>query len=154
MSAAVNIHATSIVIGTTGLLFVGPSGSGKSATALHCIAAARRSGQFAALVSDDRTSITLAGGHPVASAPSTIRGLIEVRGAAVVSVPVIECTLLHYAVRPLRPPFEERIAPEDETFELLPGRTLPLLRLPIADGLDCFETLAVLMRNRPLSAPS
>ena len=33
MTHPVNVHATAIVIGTTGLLFTGPSGSGKSAIA-------------------------------------------------------------------------------------------------------------------------
>ena len=32
MTAPANVHATAIVIGTTGLLFTGPSGSGKSTT--------------------------------------------------------------------------------------------------------------------------
>ena len=49
-SATVNVHGTAIVIGTAGLLFIGPSGTGKSAVALHCIEAARARGLFAALV--------------------------------------------------------------------------------------------------------
>ena len=36
-----NIHATAVVLGTRGILFTGPSGSGKSMLAFACIAANR-----------------------------------------------------------------------------------------------------------------
>ena len=63
MTAAPNVHGTAIVIGTTGLLFLGPSGTGKSAVALHCIGQARAQGVFAALVSDDQVLLGDAGGR-------------------------------------------------------------------------------------------
>ena len=150
----VQIHGTAIVTGTTGLVFIGPSGSGKSAAALHCIAAAQRRGQFSALIADDRTTVSSAGGRMIARCPPTIGGLLEIRGAGIVCVPFVESAVLHYAVSPLRPPFWERMPPEAETFEPLAGHILPLLRLPVADGLDCYDTLTVLMQNRPLSTDS
>lgn len=49
----VNVHGTAIVLGTTGLLITGPSGSGKSALALSCLSEVRHRGRFAA----DRKSV-------------------------------------------------------------------------------------------------
>ena len=57
-----------------GVLFTGPSASGKSALALELIALG------AVLVADDRTLIKREGNHLAASAPSAIAGMIEARG--------------------------------------------------------------------------
>ena len=48
------IHATAVVYGESGVLILGPSGSGKSALALALLARARDSGLFGALIGDDR----------------------------------------------------------------------------------------------------
>ena len=139
-----NRHATAIVIGTTGLLFIGPSGSGKSAVALHCIEAARARGLFAALVSDDQVLITEAHGRLIARAPESIAGLAEVRGAGIVTVETIEAAVLTRAIRPMEPPFTERLPPEGETVEILPSVPLPLTRLPLFAGVSAFSTLAAI----------
>ncbi|MGD9481154.1 HPr kinase/phosphorylase [Shinella sp. G-2] len=144
MTAAPNVHGTAIVIGTTGLLFLGPSGAGKSAIALHCIEEARSRGLFAALVSDDQVLVSNAGGRLVARAPASIAGLAEVRGAGIVSVETIEAAVLQRAIRLVEPPFAERLAPEGETVEILPGRPLPLTRLPLFAGCTAFSTLVAI----------
>lgn len=145
MSRAVNVHGTAIVIGTTGLIFVGPSGSGKTAAALHCIGRAGARGLFSALVADDQVMVSLAGTSVIARPPSTIAGLAEIRGAAIVSVPCIAAAILSHAIGLVRPPLSERLAPEAEEYELMPGRHLPLTRLPIDDGFDCFDRLLLLL---------
>ncbi|MDX3977824.1 HPr kinase/phosphorylase [Shinella sp.] len=144
MTPPSNVHATAIVVGTTGLLFVGPSGAGKSAVALHCIEEARGRGLFAALVSDDQVLIHAAGGRLVARAPSSIAGLAEVRGAGIVNVATIEAAVLSRAIRPLAPPFAERLPPEGETVEVVASVFLPLTRLPLFPGCTAFSTLAAL----------
>jgi serine kinase of HPr protein (carbohydrate metabolism regulator) len=143
-SAALNVHGTAIVIGTTGLLFVGPSGAGKSAVALHCIGEARARGLFAALVSDDQVLVSVADGRLVARAPASIAGLIEVRGAGIVTMETVEAAALHRAIRPIEPPFAERLPPDGETVEVLPSLFLPLTRLPLFAGCTAFTTLAAL----------
>lgn len=157
MSRAANVHATAVVIGTTGLLFVGPSGAGKSAVALHCLYRARERGLFAALVGDDQVLLRLADGRPVARAPATIAGLAEVRGAGIVSVESVEAAVIHRAVRPIEPPFAERLPPEAETVEILPGIRLPLTRLPLSAGCDPFAMLVAIhpeiLRNGPAKGP-
>ncbi|MFM2281521.1 MAG: hypothetical protein RLZZ444_3752, partial [Pseudomonadota bacterium] len=74
------VHATAIVVGSTGLLLVGPSGSGKSTKALQLMSTARRVAHFAALVSDDQVFLEIRNDKVIASAPPTILGKIEIRG--------------------------------------------------------------------------
>ncbi|WP_411036196.1 HPr kinase/phosphorylase [Shinella sp. BYT-45] len=144
MTTSSNVHGTAIVIGTTGLLFVGPSGAGKSAVALACIEDARARGLFAALVSDDQVLVRAAGGRLVARAPASIAGLAEMRGTGIIETATIETAVLHRAVRPVAPPFDERLAPEGETIAVLPAFPLPLTRLPLFPGCTAFSTLAAI----------
>lgn len=145
----VNVHGTAIVIGTTGFLFVGPSGSGKSSAAFDCLAAARASHLFAALVSDDQVMITRCGSHIVGRPPAPIAGLIEVRGAGVVETDSIEAAILRFAVMPVAPPFDIRIAPEHEMWTDEGGRfNLPLVRLPCGTA-DPFGRLCRLLPQIP-----
>lgn len=79
--SAVPLYATAIALAVdadgplAGVLLLGPSGAGKSALALAAIEACpfRRT----ALIADDQVAIAPGG---AASAPETLKGLIEVRG--------------------------------------------------------------------------
>lgn len=77
------IHATCIAIGGRGVLLLGPSGSGKSDLALRLI------DRGATLVSDDYTALCLADGRLVASPPTTIAGMIEIRHIGIVHLPYV-----------------------------------------------------------------
>lgn len=139
MSAlGVNIHGTAIVVGTTGLIFLGPSGSGKSALAFDCLSEARLHGQFAALVADDQVFISRFGAHLVASRPETIRGLIELRHGGIARLDSLPRARLHYAILPVDRATAERL-PERRTQATLfdevqlPGIHVPTdLRLPFS----------------------
>ena len=128
----INIHATTIVIGTTGLMFVGDSGSGKSTMAFACLSAARRNGQFAALVADDRTLISQFGRHVLAEQPSSISGLFELRGSGIASVQHVTASVIHYAVLPIRSADTQRLPPAGEIYSLPGGGWLPLLRVNVS----------------------
>jgi HPr kinase/phosphorylase len=78
----VNIHASCIAIGSRGVLLLGPSGSGKSDLALRLIDSGAK------LVADDRTILFTAKGALHAKAPSSIKGLIEIRGLGIIELPV------------------------------------------------------------------
>ena len=80
------VHATAIVIGETGILIRGKSGSGKSSLARELVAGAENGGRYAALVSDDRVLLRHAGGRLIASAVSPVAGLLEMRGLGIVPV--------------------------------------------------------------------
>jgi serine kinase of HPr protein (carbohydrate metabolism regulator) len=82
--ASVRIHASCVAIDGRGVLISGPSGSGKSDLALRLI------DRGAGLVSDDYTDLAATDGALIASAPDRIRGLIEVRGLGIVTLPALE----------------------------------------------------------------
>lgn len=131
MSArGVNIHATAIVVGTTGLIFLGPSGSGKSALAFDCLSEARLHGQFAALVADDQVFISRIGTQVVATRPETIRGLIELRHGGIAQIDSIARAILHYAVLPVDPATAERLPERGLQAVLLPDVRLPAIQIP------------------------
>ncbi|WP_438751134.1 HPr kinase/phosphorylase [Pararhizobium sp. O133] len=146
---AVNLHATAVVLGTSGFLFVGPSGAGKTAAALSCMATAQAIGLFSALVSDDQVFISTENGRVIARRPASITGLAEVRGAGIVTVETIAVAVMDFAILPVKSPFEPRLPPENERFDLPSGDFLPLLRLPLIEGMNSFDNLRRLL---PLNA--
>ena len=127
-TAPVNIHATAIIIGTRGLLFTGPSGSGKSRLAFACLTAARRQGAFAALVADDRVLLSRWGDHLIASRPASIAGLIELRGSGIAEIESHPSAVLDLAVGVIFLADSERLPPENERFNISERGDLPLLR--------------------------
>jgi HPr kinase/phosphorylase len=80
-------HANAVVLRETGLLLRGGSGAGKSALSMELIAEARRKGEFASLVGDDRVALENRNGRLIARPHSAICGSIEVRGDGIASVP-------------------------------------------------------------------
>ncbi|MDF1610468.1 HPr kinase/phosphatase C-terminal domain-containing protein [Hoeflea sp. YIM 152468] len=122
------IHATAIVVGQTGLLFLGPSGSGKSSAAFACLAEAAAWGWNAALIADDRTMLMVQAGRIVASCPKPIRGLIEVRGSGIITTRHVDRAVMHCAVALTEPSPLSRLPAEHETFSCS-AATIPLLRL-------------------------
>jgi serine kinase of HPr protein (carbohydrate metabolism regulator) len=126
---ATNIHATAIVIGKTGLLFLGPSGSGKSALAFSCLASAKSLGLAASLIADDRVLISERDGAVIAKCPPSIAGLIEIRYTGIVRLPYVSEGEMHYAIRPVDPATAERLPPEDEQIDITASARLPLIRV-------------------------
>lgn len=80
-SAMTRVHASCVAIDGRGVLLRGPSGSGKSDLALRLIDAGAR------LVADDQTELTAADGEVIAAPPTSLAGLMEVRGLGVVRMP-------------------------------------------------------------------
>jgi serine kinase of HPr protein (carbohydrate metabolism regulator) len=140
--ASQNLHATAIVIGTQGFLFVGPSGSGKTESARTCLAQAQSRSIYAAFVGDDQVTISLRAGRILAEAIDSIAGRAEVRGAEIVEVPAISNAVLDFAVQPVDIATSDRLPPEDERFYMEGIGALPLLRLPNPSS----ETLDKLLR--------
>jgi len=138
-------HATSLVLGSYGILLCGASGSGKSSLAWTLIERAQQAGRVGMLISDDQTILSLRKDDKrlIASPPSAIAGAVEIRGAGLFQIPY--CTEAEITL------FVELVAadkapryPADEGRELA-GVMLKNLVLPelsgASDSLQCARAI-------------
>ena len=107
-----NIHATCVELNGKGILLTGPSGVGKSDTALRLIEALN-----AVLVADDQTELKEHGGYIIASCPSNIQGLLEVRGIGIVRQPSKKETQVNLIVELVKNEKEVDRLPEPQYWE-------------------------------------
>ena len=145
-------HGTAILVGDTGLLFVGPAGSGKSSLALQTLFSARLAGHFAALVSDDQVFLEAVNGEVRASTPATISGMIELRGSGIGKVKSVSEAVLHHAIRLVDVHAENRIPEENQHWRAEGGIELPMLFLDrkVRDPYPWLEALIAGFPLRPL----
>jgi len=115
------VHGTVVEIEGAGVLFRGPSGSGKSDLALRLIDGG------ATLVADDRVILARRDGQLLAAAPETIAGRLEVRGLGIATVPSTGPSPLRLVVDMARPEEVERLPKAAETVIL--GVVLPVMHL-------------------------
>jgi len=146
-----NIHGTAVIIDGIGLLFLGPSGSGKSGLAFDCLAEARLADLSAALISDDRVLISSEDGNLVARGPEQIQGLMELRYCGIVDVEYVTEAPLHYVAMPVGSNENDRLPPENEYAELIGGIELPIIRVP---AWSRFPLALILARIRGLKRNS
>ena len=86
------LHASTVALNGRAVLIMGPSGSGKSDLALRLI------DRGFTLVSDDQTIVKKEGNKLLASAPSNIRGKLEIRGVGIVDMEMIDNAPIALAV--------------------------------------------------------
>jgi len=115
------IHATTIAIGGRGVLLRGPSGAGKSDLALRLIDAGAR------LVADDQSELRRDGDTILVRSPTTIAGLIEVRGVGIFPIEPLPVIGLALVVDLVAPQHIDRL-PEPRKETIL-GISLPAIRL-------------------------
>lgn len=142
MTVPENIHATGLVLGSTGVILRGPSGAGKSLLALDLLDTWEARGLPAHLVSDDRVDIIAENGSLTMQAPKRIEGLAELRGRGIVSRPFVRTAPLHLVVD-LVPRLERMVEEEDLETELL-GITLPRCPVPQAGVIDARHQLLLI----------
>ena len=142
MNQPENVHATGLVLGTTGVILRGPSGAGKSLLALELLDAWEARGIAAKLVSDDRIDLFAEIGGVTMRAPRSIEGLIELRGRGIVSRPFIRLAPLHLVVDLV--PELERMVEEDALVTELLGVTLPRCPVPQAGIIDARHQLLLI----------
>jgi serine kinase of HPr protein (carbohydrate metabolism regulator) len=109
-----------------GALVRGPSGAGKSDLALRALSQGWR------LAADDRVRVWASGGALYGAAPTTLAGLLEVRGVGVVQVeplPFARILLVADACGDGRPP--ERMP--EPSFEMLLGVRLARMTLDLRE---------------------
>jgi serine kinase of HPr protein (carbohydrate metabolism regulator) len=117
----IQIHASCVELGGTGVLLLGESGSGKSDLALRLIDAGGR------LVADDRTDLNRKGDQLLASSPARIAGRIEIRGVGIVPLTHVAEAPVGLAIDLVPPDRVERL-PAAQSRNWL-GIDVPLLAL-------------------------
>ncbi|MEN3976513.1 HPr kinase/phosphatase C-terminal domain-containing protein [Emcibacter sp. SYSU 3D8] len=115
------IHATCVDIDGLGVLLRGPSGSGKSDLALRLIDSG------AQLVADDYTVVTLRGDRLIATAPQSIKGMLEVRGVGILPMPVKPRAVIAMVVDLITEGEIERLPDPDAT--IIDGATVPRIQV-------------------------
>ncbi len=115
------LHASCVELGSTGVVLLGASGSGKSDLALRLIDAGAR------LVADDQLEVERRGDQLFGRPAPALAGLLEVRGFGIVRLPWCAQSGLGLAVE-LLPDAPQPRLPAFEPYELL-GVPLPRLRL-------------------------
>jgi serine kinase of HPr protein (carbohydrate metabolism regulator) len=146
-----NIHATGLVLGTTGLILRGPSGAGKSLLALELIDEWESRGLEGRLVSDDRIDVEATRAGLVMHAPKAIEGLIELRGRGIVSRPFVAKAPLHLVVDLVDT--LERMVEEDALVTELEGVAVARCPVPRAGKVDSRHQLLLIREAvRALSA--
>jgi serine kinase of HPr protein (carbohydrate metabolism regulator) len=113
-----NLHASCVATGGRAILIAGPSGSGKSDLALRLM------DRGFALVSDDRTIVRKEGDRLVATAPTTIKGKLEIRGIGIVDMESVSDVPVSLVVELTS---EHQRLPDDSRERLILGASIPLV---------------------------
>lgn len=124
------VHATCVAFDNRGVLLRGHSGAGKSDLALRLI----ESG--ANLVSDDQVVITARKNRLVASPPSALEGMLEVRGVGICQYPFQAESDLCFVVDLDQKTLPERLPDLCRQKTMILGVNIPLFLL------DPFQTSA------------
>ena len=141
-AGAAGLHATAVIHGESGVLILGPSGSGKSALALALVARASGEGAFGALIGDDRIYLRKAEGRLIASGAANMAGIIERRTAGLMEVRHEPAAVVRLAVELGEGPRQWPRMPDDHDGVIVGGVRLP--RLALDSGLSvCDQALAV-----------
>lgn len=130
MAQGQNIHGTGLLLGDTGLLLRGPSGSGKSVLALALLDRWDLAGVPAFLIADDRVDLIRSNEGLLLSAPAALAGLIELRGRGIVSRPHCQSAPLRLVVD-IVPDLVRMVEEEDLETEIEGHR---LARAPVPEA--------------------
>jgi serine kinase of HPr protein (carbohydrate metabolism regulator) len=151
MAGDIGLHATAVIHGESGVLILGPSGSGKSALALALLARASGAGAFGALIGDDRIYVRKAQGRLVAAGAAKMAGMIERRMAGLIVVRHEPAVIVRLAVELTERGRQWPRMPENHDGVIVGGVRLP--RLALDSGLSvCDQALAVEERLAALTA--
>jgi serine kinase of HPr protein (carbohydrate metabolism regulator) len=154
LAGGTSLHATAVIHGESGVLILGPSGSGKSALALALMARATSAGAFCALIGDDRVFVRKAGERLIAWGAANMAGVIERRTAGLVAVRHEPVAIVRLAVELCERGRRWPRMPDDDAGLVVGEVALPRLALDsglsVCDqGLAVEERLAVLAAEEP-----
>ena len=150
-AGATSLHATAVIHRETGVLIVGPSGSGKSALALALLARASAASAFGGLIGDDRIFVREAQGRLIAWGAANMAGVIERRMAGLMVVRHEPAAVVRLAVELCARGRRWPRMPDDHDCLTIGGVEVPRLALDSSLGV-CDQALAVEERLAVLTA--
>jgi serine kinase of HPr protein (carbohydrate metabolism regulator) len=153
LAGETSLHATAVIHGESGVLILGPSGSGKSALALALLAHARAIGAFSALIGDDRIFVRKAHGRLIARGAANIAGVIERRSAGLITVQHEPVAVVRLAVELCERGRRWPRMPNEDDGLVVGEVTLPRLALDSTMSV-CDQVLAIEERVAALTAES
>ena len=151
LAGETSLHATAVIHGESGVLILGPSGSGKSALALALMARASAAGAFGALIGDDRIFVRKADGRLIAWGAANMAGVIERRTAGLITVRHEPAAVVRLAVELCERGRRWPRMPDDDDGLVVGEVALPRLALDSSLSV-CDQALAVEERLAVLTA--
>lgn len=141
------IYGGCVVWNEAGILIRGPSGAGKSSLARMILFEADRRGEFASLVSDDRTILSCHSGRLIAEPVPVLAGKLEIRGFGIIDCPFEPAAVIHLIIDIVEKNMVPRVAYPEDLHSTLLGITLQRIVLPldvssisaISECLKCFR---------------
>lgn len=138
LETSILCHGTAVTLAGRGCIFLGASGTGKSALALALIA------RGATLVSDDRVWVDRTASGLMLRAPDVETGVVECRGIGLLRLPACATASLDFAVDLTVGPGAR--LPETTNSEVL-GHTVPLI--PFSPYVSMPDVVKVLLDHGP-----
>lgn len=133
-SGDASIHASAVMVGESGILIRGPSGSGKSRLAFALLMAGRAGiVPRATLIGDDRIVLSVNAGHLAARGVPELAGMIEIRGLGIRKCEAVSQGRIEVVVD-LAATDAERLPPPNALKTTLLGLELP--RIPVGNAYD------------------
>jgi serine kinase of HPr protein (carbohydrate metabolism regulator) len=126
-TAGATVHASAVALAQAGILIRGASGSGKSSLALALLTAHPTR---ARLIGDDRIALAARGGRLVATVPSQIAGLLEIRGQGIRAFSPLSPAVIRLVVDLCAADEAPRMPSESDETADVEGVRLPRLLLP------------------------
>lgn len=154
MADSTMLHGTCLSVDGEGILLLGPPGAGKSDLALRLV---DQPGlgidgilRDARLVADDQVVITRRGVDLQASAPTTLKGKLEIRGLGIAAVPAEDDVTLRLAVHLAKSADIERLPDLAASRLEILGLGLPLVQIdPFAASAPARVRAALDLFRRP-----
>ena len=142
-----NLHATALTIGDRGVLIRVSSVRARRRWHWRCLPALIRRGRNARLVSDDQVLLLPCDGRLICTAPPTIAGLVEVRGATPKAIGHEPSAMIDLLVDLVEGALAPRLS--DQQWEVIAGCRLPLVRLAARNVHGALPALGALLSLPP-----
>ncbi len=147
-------HGCAIVLGSTGLIILGPSGSGKSRLSHQLIEQWRKRNNYARWVADDRVIVEQFGNSYLVKSPTSLQGLAEHRFQGIESVDWQPKAVADLVVQ-LSPGKELERLPKSAHHRLVPnGPTIPKMMVPQDHISQAIELIQARLAQESTILPS